>query len=191
MARKNTHPENDGNGPSDTARERQELFHAVPETQQERMKQTDYEDAMELQGQAEDLYVESELDTLRDTMERAEQYGAEWNEADVAKMNDQAMNNLADSPPKEFLDQADAQRRRPEELESALDVLIESEPEEAQDVLRAESGRWTAFLEEHAEPASIKDRAAEAVKHAKECEEAFAESEHSPELKRELREKLF
>lgn len=176
---------------SQSPHEYERLYDAVPDAQKEQMVEAAHDEALELMGEAEDRYVEAELEKMRQTMEQAERHGVVWDEESVREMNRRTAENLEDNVPKEYLHEADTARRRPDELREAVEALVAAEPEETRDALASQAERWVALLEEHGEQASPQERAREAVDFAKESEEAFKESPHSPELQDELRERQF
>ncbi|MDP4000419.1 MAG: hypothetical protein Q8Q11_03250 [bacterium] len=188
MAENKSNPDKTGGSHSDSARERQELFDAVPEAQQEQIRQTDYEDAMMLMGQAENLYVDSELEKLRDTMERAERHGVEWDEAGTEEMNRRTTENLADNVPKEFIKQAEADLHRTEQVTGAIESRVAEEPEDAQSALRDRADRWAKFLELRDKTTRPAERSEQSTEYAKDFEQALAESPLSKEFKERLRD---
>lgn len=171
--------------------EYERAYHSAPDKQQKHIVDSAQREAADLMGRAEELYRESELAKVRANIEQSEKYGAKWSERDVRKAEREAVAKLKESPPPEFIDSAQTQLERPEKIQEAIEREVAGEPDEQQDVLREEANRWAEFLEEHGEETGVNERAGEAMDRAKEFEKAFEESPHSPELKDELREKLF
>ncbi|HEY8108914.1 MAG TPA: hypothetical protein VIF43_02815 [Patescibacteria group bacterium] len=171
--------------------EYERVYHRVSREQKKQIVRTAYNEAGGLMVRAEELYREAELADVRANIEQSKTYGAEWSKGDIDKAEQEAIANLEASAPKEYLEQAVAEARRPGELRESLEDSLSKEPEDERTVLRTEASRWVDFLERHHAGENVQARADEAVELAKEFEQAFAESSQTPELKQEMREKLF
>lgn len=173
--------------PEQQAPEYQRVYDAMPDDVQERMVGAAYDEAHRVRDMAEDLYRESELAKAREAIERAGKHGAAVSEHEARAAERKALDNMAENPPKNFIQAAEAELRRAERVSESVDASTEDESEARQVALRMHADQWARFLDTHDGSKVAKDRGEQAVRNAKEFEQAVEASPFSADFKRELR----